>query len=151
MCNNDEPYIVTLSYGYDSESNSLFFHCSNKGLKLDFIKNNPKVCGTIIEDLGYVINECGHNYNSVVFWGNMKIITDLEEKKHGMKVLLNHLEEKTDVIESKLLKSNDYYSKMEVLKLPIMIRPVTGKLNLDLSNLKLFSPTLPCLFDQSRP
>ena len=26
MCSNNEPYIVTLSYGYDMDSNALYFH-----------------------------------------------------------------------------------------------------------------------------
>jgi len=63
---------------------------------------------------------CEHIYKSVVFWGNMMIISDLEEKKHGISVLLNHLEEKESVIKGYMLKSEDYYySRMEVLKLEI--------------------------------
>ncbi len=54
MCRNNEPYIVSLSYGYDVKNNSLYFHCSRKGLKLEFIRENPKVCATVIEDGGYV-------------------------------------------------------------------------------------------------
>jgi uncharacterized protein len=119
MCRDNEPYIVTLSYGFDSESKSLYFHCAPNGLKLDFIKTNPQVCATVIEDGGYVINECGHNYRTVVFWGVMTIVTDLDEKMHGMSVLLDHLESDSVVIKDKLLKSNDYYSKMVVLKLDI--------------------------------
>ena len=64
MCRNNEPYIVTLSYGYDSEKNSLYFHCSAFGLKLDFIKANPQVCATIIDDGGYIADECGHFYKN---------------------------------------------------------------------------------------
>lgn len=120
MCRENEPYIVTLSYGYDSENNSIYFHCSSHGLKLDFIKANPQVCATVIEDGGYVADECGHNYRTVVFWGKIEILTDLNEKKHGMKVLLNHLENHQKIIQEKLLKSNDFYSKMEILKLNII-------------------------------
>jgi uncharacterized protein len=60
MCRNNEPYIVTLSYGYDVEKNSLYFHCVQKGLKLDFLSSNRKVCATVIEDGGYIMGECGH-------------------------------------------------------------------------------------------
>ena len=120
MCRDNEPYIVTLSYGFDSEKNSLYFHCGTEGLKLDFLQSNSKVCATIIEDGGYIENECGHNYKSVVFWGDMKIVSDLEEKKHGMLVLLKHLEKDSLFIQEKLLKSADYYSKMVVLKLDIV-------------------------------
>ena len=119
MCHDNEPYIVTLSYGYDQETGSLFFHCSTKGLKLDFLNSNPMVCATVIEDGGYVVNECGHTYRTVVFWGTMKVVSDPDDKKHGMNILLNHLEKDSAVIKEKLLKSNDYFSKMEVIKLDI--------------------------------
>ena len=38
MSRNDEPYIVTLSYGFDEKKNSLYFHAALKGLKLDIIQ-----------------------------------------------------------------------------------------------------------------
>lgn len=119
MCRDNEPYIVTLSYGFDSDSKSLYFHCAPQGLKLDFIGVNSQVCATVVEDGGYVTYECGHNYRTVVFWGIMTIVRELDEKIHGMSVLLNHLESDNVVIKDKLLKSNDYYSKMVVLKLDI--------------------------------
>ena len=119
MCRNDKPYIVILSCGYDSVKNALYFHCSTSGLKLDFIKANSQVCATIIEDGGYISDECGHHYRTAVFRGTMKIVSDLDEKKHGMKVLLNHLENKPFLIKEKLLMSDDFYSKMEILRLDI--------------------------------
>lgn len=119
-CRDNEPYIVTLSYGYDRDKNTLYFHCSPNGLKLDFIKQNPQVCATVIEDGGYIADECGHNYKTAVFWGTMKIVSDLDEKKHGMTILLNHLEHNPEIIKEKLLKSNEFYSKMEVLRLDIL-------------------------------
>ena len=61
MCRNNEPYIVTLSYGYDPDTNSLYFHCSKKGLKLEFLIENTKVCATVIEDEGYINDQCDHS------------------------------------------------------------------------------------------
>lgn len=119
MCRENEPYIVSLSYGYDLEKETLYFHCAKKGLKLDFLNANKMVCGSVIEDVGYVKDECGHEYKSVVFWGNMEIVTDLNEKKHGMHVLLHHLEEKETIIKENMLKSDGFYKKMEILKLKI--------------------------------
>jgi len=119
MCRESEPYIVTLSYGYDPESNSLYFHTSKVGLKLEFLNKNQIVCGTVIEDGGYVMDVCEHVFKSVVFWGNMQIVNDIEDKKHGMNVLLNHLEKKESVIKGYMLKSEDSYAKMEVLRLKI--------------------------------
>ncbi len=119
MCRDNEPYIVTLSYGYDSEKETLYFHCAKKGLKLDFLNYNKNVCATVIKDKGYLTGECGHEYESVVFWGDMLPVNALNDKKHGMSILLHHLENKESVINDKLLKSDEYYSKMEILKLRI--------------------------------
>ena len=125
MCRDNEPYIVTLSYGYDQENENLYFHCASNGLKIDFIKANPDVCATVIEDGGYEEGECEHHYRTVVFRGVMSLAEDIEEKRHGMQVLLNHLEEKPEVKQDKLLKSEISYSKMNVLRLHIV--RITGK------------------------
>ena len=86
---------------------------------MDFLSFNKKVCATVIEDGGYIMGECGHEYKSVVFWGNMQIVNDLNEKKHGISILLHHLESDDFVIKEKILKSEDYFSKMEILRLEI--------------------------------
>jgi nitroimidazol reductase NimA-like FMN-containing flavoprotein (pyridoxamine 5'-phosphate oxidase superfamily) len=119
ICRDNEPYVVTLSYGYDPKKNSLYFHCSPQGLKLDFINTNPQVCATVIDDGGYVANECGHIFKSVVFWGTMKIISDLDEKKYGIAVILDHLENNSEMKKMMLLKADEYYSKMKILQLDI--------------------------------
>ena len=58
MCRKDEPYIVTMNYGYDSGQHALYFHCALKGQKLGFIAGNPAVCATVIHDRGYVDGKC---------------------------------------------------------------------------------------------
>jgi nitroimidazol reductase NimA-like FMN-containing flavoprotein (pyridoxamine 5'-phosphate oxidase superfamily) len=120
MCRNNEPYLVTLSYGFDNDNNALYFHCANQGLKIDFIIKNPSVCATVIEDGGYIAGECAHAYKSVVIWGEMHVVQSLEEKKHGMLTLLKHLEEKPWVRKEKMLKSEKAYSTMNILRLDIM-------------------------------
>ena len=128
LCNENEPYIVTLSYGYDIKREALYFHCAQNGLKLDFIKANKNVCATVIEDGGYALDDCAHEYRSVVFWGEIKIVDGLEEKKHGMNILVQHLEEKESVVKDKLLKSDGFYSRMEILRLDIdQIRGKAGR------------------------
>jgi hypothetical protein len=49
----------------------------------------------------------------------MKIVTDSEEKKHGMLVLLQQLEESDDVKKRMVLKSDQSYNRMEILRLDI--------------------------------
>ena len=106
MCRENEPYIVTLSYGYDPSTRSLYMHCNSNGLKTDFIKVNPNVCATIIEDGGYMIDDCTQKYIYLVFCGKIHILEHLEEKKYGMNILLNHLENNPDFIKEKMLKAD---------------------------------------------
>ncbi len=125
LCRNNEPYLVTLSYGYDEVSNTLYFHAGNKGLKLDFLRQNPAVCGTIIEDLGYKKDECAHAYRSLVLWGKITSVDDLQEKKQGMEVLFHHLEEDPTPIRERTLNNNAAYNAVTVLKMEI--DHMTGK------------------------
>ncbi len=125
MCRENEPYLVTMNYGHDTEKHALYFHCAQKGLKLDFIRANPKVCATVIEDRGYKTGECDHAFRSVVFWGSMHLVEDLKEKKRAIDVLLEHLEEQPDQIRQTSLKSDDVYQEVGILRLDI--NEMTGK------------------------
>ncbi len=127
MCRNNEPYVVTLSYGYDNDKNSLYFHTAAKGLKIDFIKQNPNVCATVIDDKGYMMNECNHTFRSVVFWGEMSVVQDTQENKYGMEILLNHLEDNPRELKEKYLKDDETLKKLTLLRLDI--RELTGKSN----------------------
>jgi len=119
MCRKNEPYIVVLNYGYDQIKNALYFHCAKSGLKIDFINENPQVCGTIIDDLGYLTDECEQRFRSVVFWGEMFFIEDLEEKKYGIDVLINHLEKNPEKVKEKSIKSEQRYIDVGILRLDI--------------------------------
>ena len=125
MCRNNEPYIVTLSCGYDEVNNALYFHSALTGAKMDFIKDNPAVCATIIEDRGYKTNECEHAYASVVISGSIYALQDLTEKKHAMNVLIDHLEPNPEPIKARLLKKDSIFEGFAMLKLEI--NEITGK------------------------
>lgn len=127
LCRGNEPYLITLSYGFDQENNALYFHTAKEGLKLEFIKENSQACGTVVEDKGYKFNECSHAYRSVVFWGSIIIIENIDEKKHAFEVLLNHLEEKPNEVKEKFLKNDDAYINPCILRLDIS--DITGKEN----------------------
>ncbi len=124
MCKENEPYLVTLSYGYDESKHALYFHCAKEGQKIDFIKANPSVCGTVIEDNGYE-EGCGQTFRSVVFRGRMVTIDELDEKKKGFDVLLNQLEKDPKSIKNKFLKKDETYENSGMLRLDI--RDISGK------------------------
>ncbi|MFW9823825.1 MAG: pyridoxamine 5'-phosphate oxidase family protein [Candidatus Thorarchaeota archaeon] len=118
MSKGNEPYIITLSYGFDSNENALYFHCAAEGQKIDFVESNPSVCGTIIEDNGYK-DGCGQAFRSIVYRGTISIIKDIEEKKHGFNILIDHLEKNPEEVKKNLLKSEDVYIKPAILRLDI--------------------------------
>lgn len=125
MCRNNEPYLVTLNYGYDEAHNGLVFHCALNGLKLDFFAENPEVCATIVLDGGYVRDQCSHLYSSLVLRGCMTLIEELEDKKQALNILLNHLEENPAPIKARNIKDNASYDKFTMLRLEIT--EMTGK------------------------
>jgi len=119
LCQHDIPYIVTMSYGFDEQKHCLYFHCANKGDKLDFIRANNNVCATIIEDRGYVKTKCDHDYASLILRGKIYVVDELEEKKHGLRILLNHLEEDPQPIFERNIKNDGSYHKATFLRFDI--------------------------------
>jgi nitroimidazol reductase NimA-like FMN-containing flavoprotein (pyridoxamine 5'-phosphate oxidase superfamily) len=90
LCMEGEPYLVALSHGYDKTRNCLYFHCASEGKKLIYAKANPQVWGQAVLDFG-VTQECDYAYSSVHFSGNLSLITDLNEKKHAIEVLIRQV------------------------------------------------------------
>lgn len=125
LCREDEPYVVTLSYGYDGDRNALYFHCAQEGLKLAFIRANPRACATVVEDRGYIQGKCAHAYRTVVFWGEMQVVDSLEEKRHGMDVMLNHLEDDPDIVRANTLSEDSAYDRVCILRMDV--HEISGK------------------------
>ena len=125
LCRRDEPYILTLDYGYDTVAHCMYFHSAKRGLKLDILKENSAVCGTIIEDNGYNEKACTHAYRTLVFTGSIEVLKTLEEKKAGIEVMLKHLAEEPDTMRKRLLARGETYNNIVVLRLKI--DEITGK------------------------
>jgi len=125
LCRNNEPYIVTLSYGYDSAARCLYFHCANNGLKTEFIKENPNVCCTIIQDRGYMQNECAHAYCSVILRGKIELLKEESDKRKAINVLFNHLEQKPEIMITKMQDMTEQFRNVAIWRLNI--EEITGK------------------------
>jgi len=126
MVHDGEPYVVTLSYGWDRERNALYFHVAPEGRKLDAIAADPRVCATIIIDGGYRQTKCEHCYESVVFTGRMSLVDDRDESRHGMRILLGHLEDDPEPVwERNKLDGDKVFARMRVARLDI--DEITGK------------------------
>lgn len=92
MVDDGEPYLVSLSHGYDKENGRIYIHMANDGRKLEVLKKNPSVWGQVMHDHGYHKGECSHLYVTVMFKGKVHFIEDLEEKNHAFKVMIDQLE-----------------------------------------------------------
>jgi len=92
LCADNEPYLVSLSHGYDETRNCLYFHCADEGKKLVYLNANSKVWGQAVLDYG-VTDECDYAYTSVHFKGTATLIDDLSEKQHVIEVLVRQLSE----------------------------------------------------------
>lgn len=97
LCDGAEPYVVPLCFGYDGKS--LYFHGAPEGRKLDVLRKNSRVCFEfdIIDELVKTESGCGWSmkYRSVIGAGRAEIVEDLEEKRHGLDVLMSQYSDRS--------------------------------------------------------
>lgn len=103
MSKDNEPYLVTVNYGYDVASHCFYFHCAQKGKKLDYLRSNPVVWGQVLDDRGYLDGECNHAFASVHFRGRVTFIDDETEKRRALDLMIDHLESEPAVVKEKQL------------------------------------------------
>lgn len=79
------PYTVPVHFVY--YDGKVYIHCSGQGHKLDNIRANGKVCFTVYDLKGYIVNEngapCNTNteYESVIINGIAAVVDDAPCKK----------------------------------------------------------------------
>lgn len=92
MSVDDQPYLVSLSHGYDEDRNCIYFHCARQGKKLDYLRANNTVWGQALLDHGYSDGECTHLYASVHFSGRVTFIDDPDEKRRALECMIRQLD-----------------------------------------------------------
>lgn len=87
---HDEPYLVTLNYGY--RDTTLYFHCAGAGKKLELLRQNSRVCFTVVADTKLVPSEkaCDFTmkYRSVVGYGTARLVEGHEEKSRALDIIM---------------------------------------------------------------
>ncbi len=95
MCYKDEPYIVPVNFGF--ENNTLYFHSFNKGLKIDILEKNSRVCFEVDIETSPIPAEkaCdwGFRYKSVIGRGKAVKIEDKAEKLMALLAIIRHYSE----------------------------------------------------------
>lgn len=125
LCLENEPYIVTLSYGYDREEQCLYFHCAKDGLKTDFVTENPVVCATVVEDHGYIQTKCEHAYRSAIIRGKVEILSDDPDKRKAIDLMIEHLEDNPGIMKESTRNKPAQFKEVQIWRLTI--EEITGK------------------------
>ena len=121
LSDNNIPYIVPLNFGY--KENCLYFHTAKVGKKMDMIKINNMVCFEL--DIDHEViraeNPCDWNmkFQSVIGYGKAFVLTDAEEKRQALDVIIEHYSGQTDEYAEKLV------DRLAVIK--VEIESMTGK------------------------
>ena len=88
------PYIIPVSFGAELADGkvTVYFHCAREGLKLELLKKDPHIC--LESDIFLKTETTDHGittrYESVIGFGECRIVEDEQEIKHGLKLLTEH-------------------------------------------------------------
>jgi uncharacterized protein len=126
LARDNQPYLVTLDYAYDTARNCFYFHCADHGRKIDYLAANPAVWGQILEDRGYLNGRCDHAYRTVHFAGQVEWLQDPAEKRHALELMIEHFESDPEPVKRKLLGEN----RVAAVAIGcIRVQEMTGKQN----------------------
>jgi len=92
MVDHGEPYLVPVNYGY--RDHALYVHSAAAGRKIDILKRNNRVCFEI-ESASTIVQHAkpchwGTKARSLIGYGRVEIVTDFEEKKRGLDIIMAH-------------------------------------------------------------
>ena len=92
LTEENRPYIVPLSFGF--KDSTLYFHSAPEGKKIEILRKNSSVCFEFDLDHEVLVDEkaCkwGMKYRSVIGFGKASFVEDLEEKRKGLDVIMQH-------------------------------------------------------------
>ncbi len=101
LVDDNKPYMVTLNFGYkNGEPAVIYFHCANKGRKLDIIEKNNTACFQM--DVDHELIEAkkacgfGMNFKSIVGYGKITRVLDKTEKIEGLNYIMKQYSDRSD-------------------------------------------------------
>ena len=81
------PYGVVLNHVADN--GLIYFHCAAAGHKLENIQANPRVCYSVVGVHQVLPAKMSAYYRSAAAFGTARIVTDDQEKRHALRLLMN--------------------------------------------------------------
>lgn len=108
FCQNNRPYLVPLSFGYDGEK--IYFHTSQEGMKIDYLRQNNQVCFELEYEVKILENAqkaCGWSVSffSVIGFGKVSEIFIDDEKVNALNHIMRHYSNRTWRFEKKSIDS----------------------------------------------
>jgi nitroimidazol reductase NimA-like FMN-containing flavoprotein (pyridoxamine 5'-phosphate oxidase superfamily) len=124
-CLENEPYLFTVDFAWDSQARELWFHCATEGRKIRMLQANPRVCVTVVEDRGYIDGECDHAFRSLILEGTSHLVTDLSEKRRGLELLARKHERQPEAVLARFAGDDEAVRKVGIVR--VSVDSVSGK------------------------
>ncbi|MHA1680507.1 MAG: pyridoxamine 5'-phosphate oxidase family protein [Promethearchaeota archaeon] len=92
MSKDNQPYVIPVNYGY--ENMVIFIHTGKEGMKMDFLKENDKVCIEVDRNCNLIAADSAckfsYAYESVVAFGEVSIIDEPAGKRKALDIIMKH-------------------------------------------------------------
>ena len=86
------PYLLPVNFGMEPDGMTLYVHGAMEGTKYDLLAKNDQVGFEMEGTSGLVLDEASHsctmNYESVMGWGTVSEVTDLDGKLHALDCIM---------------------------------------------------------------
>lgn len=118
-----KPYVLPFNFGY--ENNTIYLHSDQKGKKIEILENNPNVCLSFTNDVElfardeHVACSYGMKYKSVVVYGKIEFIEDIQEKTDAMNIVMKQYTSREFTYNAPAIKNVKVYK--------VIISEITGK------------------------
>ncbi len=128
MCRSNIPYLVPMNFGFDGQY--FYLHSAPEGLKLDILKENPRVCIEITQDLKIIpstdVCKTGMKYSSVIVSGRIEFLSDKAERIDALRCIIKHLyKDMTDNGENGIQFNEEHLDGLVIIR--VKPEKITGK------------------------
>lgn len=116
------PYAIPINYIYDKERNSIVFHTSKSGHKINSLKNDNKVCFTILGDEEIKDKDWAPYVKSVIVFGKCRPLDDFNKAMQALKKFAMKFYPSEEMVDKEIEKTGNAVQMFE-----IEIGHMTGK------------------------
>ena len=121
MCDNGQPYIVPLSFGYDGDF--LYVHVALEGRKVDILQRNNRICFEFdrLEEVTSADQACNWSmrYESVIGFGVAEMLEDVDAKMAALNCIMRQYSDTDWTFTGQAVSATSVYR--------IRIEEITGK------------------------